>query len=226
MKIKNILIVLFVPICSFILSRMTRVYEEKTGKEVTTHRFVIEPSSSGYAIDLQSLTGDSVIKQKFELDRNLAALSWTFEYPGENINVIASRKGNKIFLKGRGRGKEIDKTFDIDELPWNQAFNIGLEGFAPAAENSLKFWAIGTRGPGYMKITKFKIKRKRNETININGKEIEAVYVTISLTGLLSMFWTGNYWYRKSDGKFIRYKGKNGPGKPVSVMELVSESDQ
>ena len=225
MKIKKIMPLVFLLICSFILNGMSRVYEEKTGDEVTTHRFNIVPANNGYSITLQSTTGSSVIKQTFELDKNLSALSWTFEYPGENIHVAASRTANTIRLKGRGRGKEIDKTFEIDEMPWNQTFNIGLEGFALGKESSMKFWAIGTKGPGYMKITRFKVKRKGNETIDVNGQKVEAVYVTISLTGLLSMFWTGHYWFRQADGTFLRYKGKNGPGKPVSVMELVSESD-
>ena len=77
-----------------------------------------------------------------------------------------------------------------------------------------------------MKITRFKLKKKRIDTISINGKEVEAVYITVSLTGLLSIFWTGKYWYRKSDGVFLRYKGKSGPGTGVSIMELTSETNE
>ena len=210
---------------SFLLNGMNRVYEEKAGNQVTTHRFVIEATETGYSINLESKTGDTVSKQTYEVDANLATRSWAFENPKENTTVTASREGNKIFLKGRSRGKPIDKTFKINELPWNQTFNIGLEGFVLSSEKSMKFWSIGTKGPGNMKITKFKVKRKRIETITIKGKTVESVYVTISLTGLLSIFWTGNYWYLKSDGRFIRYKGKGGPGIGMTIMELVSESD-
>jgi len=224
MKISNRIIFAALLIVPFLLNGITRVYEEKTQDQLTTHRFDMEATPSGYSINLQSETGDTVIKQTFAVDTNLAALSWVFENPGENTKVTASREGNKIFLKGQTRGKPIEKTFKINELSWNQTFNIGLERFALSPEKSMVFWSIGTRGPGNMKITRFKVKKKGNETIKINGKEVEAVYITISLTGLLSVFWTGKYWYRKSDGVFLRYKGKGGPGTGISIMELTSET--
>ena len=55
------------------------------------------------------------------------------------------------------------------------------------------------------------------------GKEIAAVHLRISLSGLLSIFWHGDYWYRKGDGRFLRYRGKNRSGGPVAVSELVEE---
>lgn len=219
------LIFLLVLTGPFLLNGMTRVYEEKSKDQLTTHRFDIETTPTGFSVNLQSETGDTVIKQTFAVDTNLAALSWAFKNSNENTKITASREGNKIFLRGQTRGKPIEKTFKINELPWNQTFNIGLEGFVLSPEKSMIFWSIGTKGPGNMKITRFKVKKKRIETITINDKEVEAVYITISLTGLLSIFWTGKYWYRKSDGVFLRYKGKSGPGTGVSIMELISESN-
>ncbi len=225
MKISNGLILLLMLIVPFLLNGMTRIYEEKTQDQLTTHRFDIETTPTGCTVNLQSETGDTVIKQTFAVDTNLAARTWAFENSKENTKITASREGNKIFLKGQTRGKPIEKTFNINELSWNQTFNIGLERFALSPERSMIFWSIGTKGPGNMKITRFKVKKKGIETIKINDKEVEAVYITISLTGLLSIFWTGKYWYRKSDGVFLRYKGKSGPGTGVSIMELTSESN-
>lgn len=225
MKIRNVLIFLVLLTGPCLLNGMTRVYEEKTGNRVTTHRFVIETTPSGFAIALQSETGNTVIKQTFELNANLDALAWSFENPEEKTKITAYRKKNKIFLQGRDRGKPINKRFDLNDLPWNQTFNIGLENFAVSPAKAMRFRAIGTKGAGNMKITTFKVKKKKTETIAIKGKKVEAVYITISLTGLLSIFWTGNYWYRKSDGRFIRYKGKGGPGTGISIMELVSEKN-
>ena len=225
MKISNRIIFVALLIVPFLLNGMTRVYEEKTQDQPTTHRFDMETTPSGYSVTLQSETGEDVIKQTFTVDTNLATRTWSFENPKENTKITASREGNKIFLKGQTRGKPIEKTFKINELSWNQTFNIGLERFALSPEKSMVFWSIGTKGPGNMKITRFKVKKKKIETITIKGKEVEAVYITISLTGLLSIFWTGKYWYRKSDGVFLRYKGKGGPGTGISIMELTSETN-
>lgn len=202
----------------------TRVYEEREGDRVTTHRFVIESSGSGFNVELTSETGKGKIYQTFQLDAGLAAFSWSYDAPFKKTKVTAVRKENTIFLEGTDEGDPVKKTFRINALPWNQGFNIGLEHFALSSEKSMTFWAIGTSGPGNMKITKFKVKKKDDEivTLGLTGQKVEAVYMTISLTGLLSLFWTGKYWFRKSDGWFLKYKGKNKSGGPVAVMELTS----
>ena len=117
------MVLLIVP---FLLNGMTRVYEEKTKDQLTTHRFDMETTLSGYSVNLQTETGDTVIKQTFAVDTNLAALTWAFENPKENTKVTASREGNKIFLKGQSRGKPIEKTVKINELSWYQTLVQGV----------------------------------------------------------------------------------------------------
>jgi len=203
----------------------TRVYREKEGTRVTVHNFTIETTESGFFFDLRSETPEGQVSQKYRLDKNLGTLSWEYNSPHDKTNVSAVRKGNVITMKGIDRGNPLDKTFKINELPWNQTFNIGLEEFSRSDAGKMYFWAIGIGGPGNMKITKFKVKRKNVERVYLEkmNKKVAAVHVTISLSGLLSMFWTGHYWYRESDGKFLRYRGKNRPGGPVALMELISE---
>lgn len=220
---KKIALLLVATFMAAYLTAASRVYEEKTGKLLTTHRFVIETTPPGYSIDLVSETRNVQVRQTFQLDANLNTLSWSYENPKTKTKVNARREGNNIYLTGIEENDPIKKTFEINRLPWNQTFNIGLEQFALSSEQTKKFWSIGTSGPGNMKITRFKVKKKKTGTITLKGQEVEAVYVTMSLTGLLSIFWTGNYWYRKSDGTFLRYKGKNKPGAPVTIMELTSE---
>jgi hypothetical protein len=199
-----------------------RVYREKTGKTVTTHHFTIETSPSGFSIDLRSETQGKNIFQVYRLDSRLDTLAWNYHAPHNNIKVSAVRKDNIITLTGTDRGKTVNKTFKTGRLPWNQTFNIGLEQFAAASEPSMVFWAIGAGGRGHLKITRFKAKKKKTETITLTtgAKPVAAVHITISLTGILSIFWTGNYWYRKSDGTFLRYFGKSGKGS-FSLMELL-----
>jgi hypothetical protein len=200
----------------------TRVYEEKTGNRLTIHRFVIEESTPGYNITLRSETGGQSIDQKYKLQLNLDTLSWDYDNPGENTKITALKKKDKIYLKGIHKGKQINKTFTTNDLPWNQSFNIGLEKFALSTEKSLKFRAIGTSGPGDMKITTFSVKKENVAAIIVGSKKVEALHVQISLSGLLSIFWKGNYYYRKADGTFLSYRGK-GRGSIPTVMELTSE---
>ena len=208
-----------------ILLTKERVYEEKTGADVVTHRFNMETTDMGYTIFLTTETKEGNVTQEFFLDKKLATVSWNYDDPKAKTKVHAARKDKKITLSGSDRGKGIEKTFAVDELAWNQLFNLGLEQFALNKEDTVKFWAIGVKGPGNMKITRFKVKKKSKEPIllTVGNQKMPAVYMTISLTGFLSMFWTGEYWFRSTDGVFLRYKGKNKPGAPVSFMQLVTE---
>ncbi|MCP5050595.1 MAG: hypothetical protein GY940_25750 [bacterium] len=227
MKTRIILLLIFTLIWSMYLTGKTRVYEEQTEQQVDTHRFTIESRGNGYTIQLTTEKDSHKIHQNFLVDDKLATWNWNYHAPHKKTKISASRNGTQITLKGTDKGKPIEKTFDINQLPWNQTFNIGLERFAlsDGKKKSMRFWAIGTSGMGNMKSTKFKVKWKKTETITLTpgNPPVEAVYMTISLSGILSMFWTGKYWYRKSDGVFLRYKGKNKSGAPVSVMKLVSE---
>jgi hypothetical protein len=206
------------------LSAEIRIYKERTGNKVVSHYFDIQRTETGTFIQLKTDTGTASILQTFQLDQNMASLSWSYHDETEKTKVSATRNGNIIVLEGHDRGKPIKKTFKVNPLPWNQTFNIGLEPFSMKVQKKMKFWAIGVKGPGNMKITKFNVKRKKTETITLTtqSQPIESEYITISLSGLLSMFWTGKYWYRKSDGIFLRYKGKNKMGAPITVMELES----
>ena len=61
--------------------------------------------------------------------------------------------------------------------------------------------------------------KKGTKIIVVNGKEVEAIMVYYSITGKLrGKYYNRNYYYRKSDGLFIK---KEWPG--GRIEELVSE---
>lgn len=201
-----------------------RVYRESNEKETITHRFRFEKKENSHFIFLETEKGGVVIRQTYEVDQHMATRSWSYDHPGTNTLISAVLRNKQIVLNGRDKGKPVKKTYEVDEAPWNQTFNIGLEPFAQSGPEKTRFWAIGTGGPGNMKITKFKVKKEDEETITLEGREVRARHVSITLPGLLSIFWTGHYYYRIPDGRFLRYRGKNGPGEPPSTMNLISET--
>ncbi|MCP4221529.1 MAG: hypothetical protein GY765_43295 [bacterium] len=210
------------------LTASTRVYHEKTVDKTDIHTFTFTKTLNGFDVELKTVKHDGCeIAQKFKLHPNMATWFWQYDCPEKNTKVTATRRNNEIFMSAVDRGKKLEKVFDINDLAWNQTFNVGLEKFALDNQKTMKFWAIGVGGQGNMKITKFKVKRREAETITLsqNNEKRDSVHLTISLSGILSIFWTGKYWYGKSDGCFLRYKGKNKRSGPVTVMELVSGSD-
>ena len=215
-------------ICLCLLSSFlpaeTLTYREVEGEIIITHTIAITSAPPGYSVELASRrSGGGMIRQTFRTAADLSTLAWTFSDPGRQMELDAKLQGEAIVLSGTLRGKKVDKKFTAAGPPWNQLFQMGLGPFALASDKKIQFRSIGTQGPGEMKIGKFTITRQGEEKILLAGKEIIAVQLRVSLSGLLSIFWHGDYWYRKGDGRFLRYRGMNKPGGPVAVLELVEE---
>jgi len=201
----------------------TRVYKETVGKKVIFHNCLIEPTPEGYFFKLTKMSDQLEDEAEFELDSSFSTLKWTYRNPKKKTAVTAYREGNIIFLSGAYEEKNVNKKFKINDLPWKQILSIDLEKFVAAGEKDATFWAIGVEGPSAMKITELSAKVKDEETISVNEKEEEAIRIRISMTGIMSVLWHGDYWFRKSDYRFVRYEGDSGPGTPRSIIELIQE---
>jgi hypothetical protein len=205
-----------------LLPAETLTYREIEGEITVTHTIVITPAPPGYSIELASRrSGGGMVRQTFRCAADLSTLDWAFIDPGRQMELYARLQGEAIVLSGTLRGKKVEKKFTASGAPWNQLFQMGLEPFVFSKENNFQFRSIGTQGPGEMKIGKFTVARKDDEMINLGGTDITAVHLRIALSGLLSIFWHGDYWYQKTDGRFLRYRGKNRPGGPVAISELI-----
>jgi hypothetical protein len=209
---------------SALLPAETLTYREVDGDRRTTHTITIVPAGTGYGVELTSRRdGGDAVRQTFRVAAGLSTQGWSFSDPGRRMELAAAVRGGEIVLSGSFQGKKVDERFDADGAPWNQLFQMGLGPFVLSGRKSMSFRSIGTQGPGELKIGKMTVTRQGEEAIELNGRTVAAVRVRISLSGLLSVFWHGDYWYRKSDGRFLRYRGKNRSGGPVAVSELIEE---
>lgn len=201
----------------------TLTYREVEGSDIATHLFSVRPDGEGMRVELSTRRGSAIVRQTFSVDASLTTRAWTFSDPERGMELASSVQGDRIVLSGSFKGKQVDKRFDVKGAPWNQLFQMGLGPYVLSGKRSTAFRSIGTQGPGELKIGKMTVTRREEETIEIAGKPEAAVHVRISLSGLLSIFWHGDYWFRKSDGLFLRYRGKNRKGGPVAVSELIAE---
>jgi hypothetical protein len=207
-----------------LLPAETLTYREVEGGMTVAHTLVVSPEPPGFRVELASRwQGGGVVRQTFRTAADLSTLAWTFSDPGRQMELDARLQGEAIVFSGTFRGEKVEKKFSAAGAPWNQLFQISLGPFALAREKYFQFRSIGTQGPGEMKIGKFTVTRQGEEKVLLAGKDIAAVHLRISLSGLLSIFWHGDYWFRKGDGRFLRYCGKNRSGGPVAVSELVEE---
>lgn len=223
-QIKNTAIICLLVLAPWLLPAETLTYREVDGELTVTHTLVFTPAAAGYAVELASLSSDGrAVRQTFRTAADLSTLAWTFGDPARQMELAAVVQGDEIVLSGSFRGEKVDKRFSAGGAPWNQLFQMGLVPFVLGGEEKRQFRSIGTQGPGELKIGKFTATRQGGEKLLLAGKEIETVHWRISLSGLLSIFWHGDYWFRKSDGRFLRYRGKNRSGGPLAVSELIQE---
>lgn len=198
-------------------------YREVEGDSLSIHAIVVAREGDGFRVELTTTRGAAVVRQTCLVAADLATRSWTFSDPARQMELAAAIQGERIVLTGSSQGKKVDKRFDATGAPWNQLFQMGLGPFVMSGRKEMTFRSIGTQGPGELKIGKMSVTRRGEEEVEINGQKVAVIHVRISLSGLLSIFWRGDYWYRKSDGLFLRYRGKNRRGGAIAVSELAEE---
>ena len=68
-----------------------------------------------------------------------------------------------------------------------------------------------------------KATRIGTEDLKIENQVFSAVIVEIKATGLLSMFWSGSYWFSEDNDLFLKYKSRiSVPGMEDRNVMLVS----
>ena len=69
----------------------------------------------------------------------------------------------------------------------------------------------------------FEATREGAQTITIDATAISCIHVKLSLAGAMALVWRGDYWFRATDGRLIKFEGANRPGAAKTVYEMVSE---
>lgn len=144
-------------------------------------------------------------------------LAWG--YRSEGIEVQAERLDNQLRIWGRVDDTLLQERYPIDADPWYQPLSYSLRGFLQSDRQHVRFWTIRL---DELEPVKLKAAKIGTETIETPAGRFEARKVEVRLDGWLSFAWHGIYWYRKSDGLFLKYRGVNGlPGTPPTVIELM-----
>lgn len=153
-----------------------------------------------------------------EVDHNFTVKRFRFIMEKQKTDYWVSRRGNSIRIEGMFNGSKIDKTQQLDPLPWCQFFEYNFEEFLNSEKKKFHYWAFaGTQVEMYrMEAVKLGI-----ENIQVDGEEVEALHVRAYPEGFFSAFWHCDFWYRKSDNAFVRYEATEGLGEPLTVIQLV-----
>jgi hypothetical protein len=136
----------------------------------------------------------------------------------EKTDYIGERADGSVLIRGRFKGSEIERTIPIDERPFYYNPKLGLMGFVKSGKTEERFWGFQNRE---LKIYPMKATRAGHEVISVDGKDVEAVKVYWTVDDFRSAFFKRTYWFRASDGLYV--KQKTGDGK---FRELIGEEEQ
>jgi hypothetical protein len=153
------------------------------------------------------------------MDPSFATLQWRLDNPAEATEVTVRREKDVLQIRGTFKGKLLKRDVEIDSHPWYQALSLSLRALCDPKKESLEFWTLR---PDNLEVHKLKAVRKGLETLTVEGKQVLALRLEVSLRGLAGLFWHCSYWLRESDGVFLRYQGPSGPpGWPETEVRLI-----
>lgn len=152
-----------------------------------------------------------------ETDQKLSTLQWTKKNERQKTEITVLRQDKEIVIQGIFNGSPIDRKVEIDDIPWYQATTWSLRNFVLSKEASKVFWTIRASSLKPYKVVATKIGEEPLEGLTGMNQTIK---VELRIQGFLSHFWKSHYWFRKSDGVFLRFEGTKGlPGSPLAVVK-------
>ncbi len=193
-------------------------YIEKTGAAKKEIQWCVDKSQPSRLVYISK--GEIHTTQT---NQSFATLEWKMEKSMEDTLLHARRQADTIIIDGRFKGNDLRKVLHIDEDPWYQATSWSLRPFILSPVNSVRFWTVRINTLKAYKITATK---KQNEDLSLGTGNEDAIQVDLRLSGMLAPFWKSTYWFRRSDGVFLRFEGPSGPpGAPDMVVEYRGPSD-
>lgn len=189
-------------------------YRKTVGQDTILTRWQLYPEDSllvrtyqeGEQLHTTWYHGDEAVR--FELDD-----------PTQTTHVLVERKGDELAVTGHQRGKKICKSLDLDGQPWLQSMSYSLGQFVLTGQQECTYAIFRIDA---LKSCTLQAHVVGTESLPIGGTTEVAIRVYVSATGILAKLWHCTYWFRSSDGLFLRYHGVNGlPGTPATTIELM-----
>jgi hypothetical protein len=193
-------------------------YRQQTGSETREFLWILE---KGREIRLRAESSEDC--HLTLMDSSLATRQWRLVNPGAATEITVRREKDVLRLEGKFHGKPLERVVQVDSSPWYQALSLSLKTLLDPKRESVEFWTVR---PDNLEVYKLRAFRKGTEILEVEGKQVPALRLEVTLTGLKAMFWHCSYWLRESDGMFLRYRGPSGPpGCPKTEVRLVGGAE-
>lgn len=152
------------------------------------------------------------------LDKNFATTKWINTKPDKTIDTY-TRDGEFIIAEVIRDKKTLLVKKNIDSDPWYASMEYGLGQFFRGGEQSVEFWNIL---PTNLETYKMKAEILTSEMIEVEGVLTQTLKVQVTINGIPFLLFHFLYWFRESDGLFVRFEGAKGIwGTPLTIMKFI-----
>jgi hypothetical protein len=196
------------------------IYREITADAEQMTRVTIAPGQEMAQVEIEYF--DSIYT--ITADASLKAQECRVTSRVDERTTVFRRRGKFVVI----RSDTTSSVKSVKDLPWHQT-PFTLAEFIKSGDSKLKFLTATVSDladdgdkPGSM--LTMVAKNHGLETIDLDGQSVSADRVTMTLSGIKSLFWKITYWYRPVDGVVLMYKeARGGPGTPDTHGVLISE---
>ncbi|MEW5774336.1 MAG: hypothetical protein AB1916_12520 [Thermodesulfobacteriota bacterium] len=137
---------------------------------------------------------------------------------GNRLTLV--RQGRRMVLSGTLDSRAVSREFEVDDTAWYGSI-LFVRDFVLAGTPETVFYMTQ---PEDNQVIKLKAIREAEESIQVDGETVETVRVRFTLPDFRSIFWSSTYWFRASDGLFVKSLETRGPPGAAKVsVELVDE---
>ena len=153
-------------------------------------------------------------RHEYIMNQSLQTEKWKIVNPLSQTDLTLELHVNTYWITVKFKGKPITKTVKSKGYIWYQniAYNAGVllkdkkivkyECFRP---DNIKLYTMVAEAQGM------------EQFMGTNTNKIK-----VSLTGLLSAFWSCSYYFNPETLSFVGYKGVNGkPGTPETIIKII-----
>ena len=193
-------------------------YLQKAGGKIDTATQTVSVSGDILTIRYHDTKGHTSISQCSAIDYRM--ISWRFVNPQKQTDVTVTRKGTELIICGISKGKQINRSQVIDNLPWFQALELSLAPYCGSAGSGAEFWLVRPTD-----FTVFRMKLQRSDKAaaiaSVNGAAFE---LRMSPSGIPERLWKATMLVTEA-GTFLQsYLPSLLPGKPP-VIETALPSE-
>jgi hypothetical protein len=195
------------------------IYREQTGQQTARIEVWEERDTDSLLLRTVVSYGESYAIRNAD---DMATISFSYGNTGQNTSYTASREGDSIRLEGVLKGKPFTRVSRINARPLYESVERSLQGFAiSGSSRTIHFWIVL---PTEALVFELTAHREGRELVEVAGNQVDAEKVKVSLPGIASILWNSLYWYRPTDGTFLRSETVRGIGiigTPKTVLELI-----